>query len=287
MILPKLNAAVILGYIATPFLEGVPHLNKIVNETPRIGLISNAFEKTVKSIYRKDSLRIAAALKVIFNALTKPVEELYLNRNIVVAATNLAEASEEILELKDASYKSFLDSPKQALTMFKKIFEKLKNTQGEEINMEFMRKSGLFTAASVVSGLASYAGTLTKNNPLALSGRFFQNYLSDFDKFVSNNADRNYSGFAFILESLFDPVIRATKGKIPTSITKILLAAQYAINWSGVTLANRSQGAEYDENLIKIHHNPLRYIKEASTRLVKALNPYNVLQQASLLPANS
>lgn len=219
--------------------------------------------------------------------MTKPVEELYLNRNIVVAATNLAEASEEILELKDATYKSFLDSPKQAINMFKKIFDKLRNSQGEEISIEFMRKTGLFTAGSVVSGLASYAGTLTKNNPLALTGRFFQNYLSDFDKFVSNNADRNYSGFAFILESLFDPLIRATKGKIPQSLTKILLAAQYAINWSGVTLANRSQGAEHDENLVKIHHNPLKYMKEATTRLIKALNPYNVLQQANLLPANS
>ena len=48
-ILPKINAAVILGYLSTPFLEGVPHINKIINQTPRVGLISKAVEKMAKA----------------------------------------------------------------------------------------------------------------------------------------------------------------------------------------------------------------------------------------------
>jgi hypothetical protein len=56
-ILPKVNAAVILGYLSTPFLEGVPHINKIINETPRIGLISKAFEKIIKSIQRNTTVK--------------------------------------------------------------------------------------------------------------------------------------------------------------------------------------------------------------------------------------
>ena len=134
-ILPKINAAVILGYLSTPFLEGVPHINKIINQTPRLGLISKAFEKIIKSIQRNDSLRIAAAIKDIFNSLTKPVEDLYLNRNIVVAATNTAEAIEETLQLKDATYENLADGPKQALQMFKKVFSNLKNIQKENLNI--------------------------------------------------------------------------------------------------------------------------------------------------------
>jgi hypothetical protein len=284
-ILPKVNAAVIFGYLLTPFLEGVPHINKIINQTPRLGLISKAFEKIIKSIQRKDSLRIAAAVKDIFNSLTKPIEELYLNRNIVVAATNTAESIEETLQLKDGTYENLMDGPKQALKMFQKVFNNLKNLQKENLNIEYLRKNGIFAVGTVLAGGVSYIGTLTKNNPLAILGRFFQNYLSDFDKFISNNADRNYSGFGFLLESFFDPVIRITKNKIPKSMTKILLAAQYAINWASVSLANRSQAAEHNDQLTKIYNKPLDYIKNASLRLVEALNPYAILEKANIIHA--
>jgi hypothetical protein len=282
-ILPKVNAAIILGYLSTPFLEGVPHINKIINQTPRLGLISKAFEKIIKSIQRNDSLRIAAAVKDIFNSLTKPVEDLYLNRNIVVAATNTAEAIEETLELKH--YENLADGPKQALQMFKKVFSNLKNIQKEDLSIEYLRKSGVFTVGTVLAGGISYIGTLIKNNPLAITGRFFQNYLSDFDKFISNNADRNYSGFGFFLESIFDPIIRLTKNKIPQSMTKILLAAQYAINWASVSLANRSQAAEHNDQLPKIYKKPLDYIKNASLRLLEALNPYAILEKSNIIHA--
>jgi hypothetical protein len=262
----------------------VPGINKIINQTPRLGLISKAFEKIIKSIQRNDSLRIAAAAKDIFNALTKPIEELYLRRSIVVAATNTAEANEEILELKNATYQNLSDGPKQAVQMFKKVFSSIMNLKKEDLNIEYFRKNGIFTVGSVFMGGISYFGTLTKNNPIAIVGRFFQNYLSDFDKFISNNPDRNYSGFGFVLESIFDPVIRLTKNKIPQSMTKILLAAQYAINWASVTLANRSQAAEHDEQLNKIHQKPLAYIRDASLRLIEALNPYAILEKASMLP---
>jgi hypothetical protein len=68
-------------------------------------------------------------------------------------------------------------------------------------------------------------------------------------------------------------------------MTKILLAAQYAINWASVSLANRSQAAEHNDQLPKIYNKPLDYIKNASLRLVEALNPYAILEKANIIHA--
>lgn len=145
--------------------------------------------------------------------------------------------------------------------------------------MQWLRDSGVFGIFSFAAGMVSFLGELSKNNWLAKLGRLVQTYTSDGDKFLSNNADRNHCGFGFTIENFFANVIDISKDKISEKATRILIAAQYAISWASRTLAIRSQAAEHQANLTKIHENPFGYCKEASIALIKALNPFSGLTQ--------
>ncbi len=52
---------------------------------------------------------------------------------------------------------------------------------------------------------------------------------------------------------------------------------------ASVSLANRSQAAEHNDQLPKIYNKPLNYIKDASLRLLEALNPYAILEKANII----
>lgn len=261
-------------------MEGVPGISKLINQTPRIDLIAKALEKIIKSSKRNDLLRITAGILDIKNASSKPIEKIYVGRNIVVALTNLAETLEEVLRLKNASYKKLLDGPHKALDLFQKAYADLKSRDGK-INLkstediQWLRDSGIFGIFSFAAGIISFLGELSKNNSLAKLGRFVQTYTSDGDKFLSNNSDRNHCGFGFTIENFFANAIDMSKNKISEKATRILIAAQYAVSWASRTLAIRSQAAEHQDNLTKIYENPFQYCKEASFALLKALNPFN------------
>ncbi|MFM7457099.1 MAG: hypothetical protein ACKO3R_00345 [bacterium] len=268
--------------MATPFLEGFPLISKLINQTPRLDLIAKASEKIIKSAKRNDLLRIIAGFADIANTIIRPVEDIYLGRSIVVALTNASETLEEVLKLKNASYKNLLDGPRRAIDLIEKAFTDLSKKQGKidlksQEDIQWLRDSGIFGIASFTAGITSFLGKVIKNKPLAIGGRFIQTYTSDGDKFLSNNSDRNYSGFGFTLENMFDNIVRFTKGKVPEKITKILIAGQYAISWTSRTLAARSQAAAHKENLPKIYENPLLYARQASAALFKALNPFDTV----------
>ena len=81
--------------MATPFLEKFPLAAKVLNEVPRVDIISRALEKIIKSAKRNDLLRVLAGGADILNSLVRPVKDIYLGRSIVVLLTNLAETLEE------------------------------------------------------------------------------------------------------------------------------------------------------------------------------------------------
>ena len=155
----------------------------------------------------------------------------------------------------------------------------------DEEAMEWLRNSGILGIASSATGAMSFLGEITKNTPMALIGRFFQTYLSDGDKFLSNNPDRNHSGFGFTLENAMDNVVRFTDGKVPKQVSKIMLAVQYMISSASRTLAIRSQAAEHKPSMDKIYEKPWTYLRKASASLFRALNPFDIAASHNLEPA--
>ncbi|NQY80369.1 MAG: hypothetical protein HRT47_08655 [Candidatus Caenarcaniphilales bacterium] len=285
IIFPRINSSVLTAYMATPFLEKFPLAAKILNEAPRVDLISRALEKIIKSAKRNDLLRIVAGGADILNSLVRPVKDIYLGRSIVVLLTNMAETLEEVFNMKNASYENLADGIHKAVdlvdTSCRELFQNtdkikriFKNPNDEEA-MEWLRNSGILGIASSATGAMSFLGEITKNTPMALIGRFFQTYLSDGDKFLSNNPDRNHSGFGFTLENAMDNVVRFTDGKVPKQVSKIMLAVQYMISSASRTLAIRSQAAEHKPNMVKIYEQPLKYLRQASANLFRALNPFD------------
>lgn len=293
---PRINSSVLTAYMSTPFLEKFPLAAKILNQAPRVDLISRAFEKIIKSAKRNDLLRIFAGGIDILNSLIRPVKDIYLGRSIVILLTNMAETLEEVFNMKNASYENLTEGIHKALDLVdNSCRELLKNTNklkriiknpNDEEAMEWLRNSGILGIASSAAGAISFFGGITKNTPMALIARFFQTYLSDGDKFLSNNPDRNYSGFGFTLENAMDNIVRFTHSKVPKHVSKIMLAVQYMISSASRTLAIRSQAAEHKPNMVKIYEQPLKYLRQAAANLFRALNPFDTAasQNSSLVP---
>ncbi|MCH2228566.1 MAG: hypothetical protein MK033_12410 [Candidatus Caenarcaniphilales bacterium] len=284
-IFPRINSAVLLGYMATPFLEKFPGLAKILDQIPRVDLISRACEKIIKSAKRNDLLRVTAGGADILNSLFRPVKDIYLGRSIVVLLTNLAETLEEVFQMKNASYENLAEGVHKAVDLVDKACNDIVKNPDKIKSPQWHRDSGVLGIASSATGALSFLGEITKNTPLALVGRFLQTYTSDGDKFLSNNPDRNYSGFGFTLENALDNIVRFTDGKVPRHVTKILLATQYMISSASRTLAIRSQAAEHKPSMDKIYEKPWTYLRKASASLFRALNPFDIAASHNLEPA--